>query len=134
MSCAKLSHSIDLASQTGLLAGSAILVIYMICSSLIDRLASKRKEGLRFVSVSSFYSIKNTTGSSANAGLFSGVLRMALRIRFYTQDRCFDIRQMIHPLDNLLRQTFYHAGQEKATVYFEGEGSKAVVERKSSCQ
>ena len=92
-------QSVDLASQTRLFAGSSILVINFVCSSLVDRLACNRKEGFRFFSVSSLNSIEDTAGSSAYAGLLSSVLCMALSVRFYTQDRCFDIRQVIHPLN-----------------------------------
>ena len=80
---------VDLASQTGLFAAG----------SLVDRLASNRKEGFRFVSVSSLYSIEDAAGSRADTGFLSGILGMALCVRFYAQDRCFDIWQVVHPLD-----------------------------------
>ena len=75
---------VDLASQTGLFAAGSILMINMVCSSLVDRLASNRKEGFRF---------------RADTGFLSGILGMALCVRFYAQDRCFDIWQVVHPLD-----------------------------------
>ncbi len=90
---------VDLASQTGLFAAGSILMINMVCSSLVDRLASNRKEGFRFVSVSSLYSIEDAAGSRADTGFLSGILGMALCVRFYAQDRCFDIWQVVHPLD-----------------------------------
>lgn len=92
-----LSECVDFASQTGLFAGCSVFMINMVSCSLIDRLASNRKEGFRFISVSSLNSVKNTTGSSAYTGLLSSVLCMALSVRFYTKNRCFDIWQVIHP-------------------------------------
>ena len=89
---------VDLASQTGLFAAGSILMINMVCSSLVDRLASNRKEGFRFVSVSSLYSIEDAAGSRADTGLLSSVLCVALCVGFHTKDRSFDVRQVIHPL------------------------------------
>jgi uncharacterized membrane protein affecting hemolysin expression len=74
----------------------------MVCGGLVNRLAGKRKEGFRFVSVSGLYSVKNTTGSRAHTGLLSGILRMTLGVSLHTEDRRFDIRQVIHPLDSLM--------------------------------
>ena len=81
------------------LAGSSVLVINLVCSGLVDRLACNRKEGFRFISVSSLNSIEDTAGSSAYTGLLGSVLCMALSVGFHTQDRCFDIRQVVHPLN-----------------------------------
>ena len=97
-----LSECVDFASQTGFFAGCSVFMINMVSSSLIDRLASNRKEGFRFISVSSLNSVENTTGSSAYTGLLSSVLCMALSVRFYTKNRCFDIRQVIHPLNKFV--------------------------------
>lgn len=101
-----LSECVDLASQTGLFAGCAVLVEYMVSSSLVDRLASNREEGFRFVSVSSLDSVENTTGSSAYTTLLSSVLCMALSVRFYTKNRSFDVRQVVHPLDKFVTLLF----------------------------
>ena len=65
---------VNLAGQTGLLAGRAVLVVYVVRSRLVDRLASERK------------------------GLLSSILCVALCVGFHTKDRSFDVRQVIHPL------------------------------------
>ena len=93
-----LGKSVDLAGQTGLLARRAVLVVYVVRSRLIDRLACERKEGFRFISVSSLNGVEDAAGSRAHTGLLSGVLRMALCVGFHTKDRSFDVRQVIHPL------------------------------------
>ena len=62
-------------------------MIYMVCSSLVNRLASNSKEGFRFISVSSFNSVEYLTGSRSYTGLLSSVLRAALSVRFYTKNR-----------------------------------------------
>lgn len=90
---------VDFASQAGLFASCAVLVIHMVGSCLVDRLASEVQEGFRFISVSSLNSIEDTAGSSAYTGLLGSVLCMALSVGFHTQDRCFDIRQVVHPLN-----------------------------------
>ena len=71
----------------------------MVGSCLVDRLASEVQEGFRFISVSSLNRIEDATGSRADTGFLSGILGMALCVRFYAQDRCFDIWQVVHPLD-----------------------------------
>ena len=89
---------VDLAGQAGLLAGRAVLVIHVVRSCLIDRLASERKEGFRFISVSSLNGIEDAAGSRADTGLLSSILCVALCVGFHTKDRSFDVRQVIHPL------------------------------------
>lgn len=89
---------VDLAGQTGLLAGRAVLVVYVVRSRLVDRLASERKEGFRFISVSSLNGIEDAAGSRADTGLLSSILCVALCVGFHTKDRSFDVRQVIHPL------------------------------------
>ena len=96
------SQCVDFASQTGLSASCTVFMINVVSSSLVDGLASSRKEGFRFISVSSLDSVENTTGSSTYTRLLSSVLCMALSVRFYTKNRCFDIWQVIHPLNSLL--------------------------------
>lgn len=91
------SQCVDFASQTGLSASCTVFMINVVSSSLVDGLASSRKEGFRFVSVSSLDSVENTTGSSAYAGLLGSVLCMALSVRFYTKNRCFNIWQLVSP-------------------------------------
>ena len=91
------SQCVDFASQTGLSASCTVFMINVVSSSLVDGLASSRKEGFRFVSVSSFNSVQNSAGSRSNLGLLSEVFRMALSVRFYTQNRCFDIWQLVSP-------------------------------------
>lgn len=73
---------------------------YMVSSCLVDRLASRLKEGFRLVRIASSDCVNHLTGSLLNARLFSNVLSMAFRIGFYTQNGCFDIWQIIHPLDS----------------------------------
>ncbi len=97
---------VDFASQTGLFASCAVLVIHMVGSRLVDRLASEVQEGFRFISVSSLNRIEDATGSRADTGFLSSVLCMALCVGFHTQDRCFDVRQVIHPLDNFVTFAF----------------------------
>ncbi len=89
---------VDLAGQAGLLAGRAVLVIHVVRSRLVDRLASERKEGFRFISVSSLNGIEDAAGSRADTGLLSSILCVALCVGFHTKDRSFDVRQVIHPL------------------------------------
>ena len=91
------SHRVDLTGQTGLFAAGSVLVVHMAGSGLIDRLACNCKEGFRFISVSSLNSIEDAAGSRADTGFLSSILGMALSVGFYTQDRCFDIRQVTHP-------------------------------------
>ena len=89
---------VDLAGQAGLLAGRAVLVVHVVRSRLVDRLASERKEGFRFISVSSLNGIEDAAGSRADTGLLSSILCVALCVGFHTKDRSFDVRQVIHPL------------------------------------
>ena len=89
---------VNLAGQTGLLAGRAVLVVYVVRSRLVDRLASERKEGFRFISVSSLNGIEDAAGRRADTGLLSSILCVALCVGFHTKDRSFDVRQVIHPL------------------------------------
>lgn len=124
-----LCHSIDLASQTGLLAGSCVPMVHMIRGSLVNRLAGKRKEGLRFVSVSGFYSIENTAGSSAHTGLLGSVLCMALSVSLHTKDRRFDIWQIIHPLNSLIPSYSITGVAKKQTI---SSGSVAFVKTPAS--
>ena len=93
-----LSECVDFASQTGLFAGCSVFMINMVSCSLIDRLASNRKEGFRFISVSSLNGIEDAAGSRADTGLLSSILCVALCVGFHTKDRSFDVRQVIHPL------------------------------------
>jgi hypothetical protein len=92
-----LSECVHFASQTGLFASCAVLVEHVVSSSHVNGLASSCEEGFRFINVSSLNSVENTTGSSAYTGLLSSVLRTALSVRFYTKNRCFNIRQVVHP-------------------------------------
>ena len=69
------SHRVDLTGQTGLFAAGSVLVVHMAGNSSED-----------------------AAGSRADTGFLSSILGMALSVGFYTQDRCFDIRQVTHPL------------------------------------
>ena len=93
------SQCVDFASQTGLSASCTVFMINVVSSSLVDGLASSRKEGFRFISVSSLNGIEDAAGSRADTGLLSSILCVALCVGFHTQDRCFDIRQVVHPLN-----------------------------------
>ena len=92
-----LSECVHFASQTGLFASCTVLVEHVVSCSHVNGLASSCEEGFRFINVSSLNSVENTTGSSAYTGLLSSVLRTALSVRFYTKNRCFNIRQVVHP-------------------------------------
>jgi hypothetical protein len=71
----------------------------LICSCLINRLASSLKTGLGLFDIACIDCFENVTGSRTDTGLLSRILGAALRIGFDTQDRSFDIWQVIHPLD-----------------------------------
>ncbi len=93
-----LRQCVDLAGEARLLTGCAVLVEDLVGSSLIDRLAGKTQAGLRFVDIARLDSLEDAAGSRADTGLLSSVLCMALSVGFHTQDRCFDVRQVFHPL------------------------------------
>ena len=69
-----------------LFTARVVLVINVVRSSLVNRLAGCRQEGLRFISVSSRNRLEHFAGSQFNTGLLSYVLCMAFRVGFYTQD------------------------------------------------
>ncbi len=93
-----LRQCVDLAGEARLLTSCAVLVEDLVGSSLINRLAGKTQAGLRFVDIARLDSLEDAAGSRADTGLLSSVLCMALSVGFHTQDRCFDVRQVFHPL------------------------------------
>lgn len=93
----------------------------MVCSSLIDSLASDSKEGFCFISVASLNSVQYLAGSSANTGLLSQILCMALCISLYTQNRRFNIWQLIHPLE-ISVPAYFSMKPQKMQLFFRSNG------------
>ena len=78
---------------------------YVVRRRLINGFAGGLQEGLRLVRVALGDSVDNLAGRLFYARFFRDVLSVAFRIRFNAQDRCFNIRQILHPLGNKIYES-----------------------------
>ena len=115
-----LCQRVDLFGETRLLASCGILMIDVVGSRLIDGLVCCDEEVLRLVRIAGSNGVVDTADGAANARLLRDVARMTLSIRLYTQDRSFDIRQFVHPLNEKCTRLFYHTGMEIAIFFSTG--------------
>ena len=95
-------------------------MIDVVGSRLIDGLVCCDEEVLRLVRIAGSNGVVDTADGAANARLFRNVACMALGVRLYTQDRSFDIRQIVHPLNEKCTRLFYHTGMEIAIFFSTG--------------
>lgn len=69
----------------------------MIGRRLVNSFAGCMEEGFRLVRIAGCYGVDNLPGCLFDAGFFSDIFRMALRIRFDTQNGRFNVWQILHP-------------------------------------
>lgn len=78
---------------------------YVVRRRLINGFAGSLQEGLRLVRIALGDSVDNLASRLFYARFFRDVFGVAFCIRFDTQDRCFNIRQILHPLGNKIYES-----------------------------
>ena len=94
-----LCQCVDLFGKTRLLARCSVLMVDVVCSRLIDGLVCRNEEGFRLIRIAGGDSVIDAADRTADARLLCNIARAALGVRLYTQNRCLDVWQIVHPLD-----------------------------------
>ena len=103
-----LCQRVDLLGKARLLACRSVLVVDVVCSSLVDGLVCCDEEGFRLICVAGSNSIVDAADGTADARLFRNIACMALGVRFYTQNGCLNVWQIVHLLNEKCTASFYH--------------------------
>ena len=89
---------VDSSGQMRFFTSRVVLVEHVVGCRLVNGLAGSLQEGLRLICIPCCHGVHDFTSRLLYTGLFCDVSRVTFRVGLDAQDRCFNIRQILHPL------------------------------------